>query len=187
MSTAPHGNVRGRWLFGARSAARTPASRGGFTTIELVAVLAVTLIMVAVAVSAYRTYSARRDVNTSLTAVAPIQVLVTAAYNRTGAPPASELDIPGLLSVTPSTGLIDAVGISHGRIEIRFGSDASPSLRHRALLLTPFETTDGQVVWRCGGGPAEVGLYPLGFSGGTNRTTEFITGIDTRYLSERCR
>src|SRR5687767_9007471 len=53
MSTAPHGNVRGRWLFRARSAARTPASRGGgFTTIELVAVLAVTLVMVAVAVSA---------------------------------------------------------------------------------------------------------------------------------------
>lgn len=189
MSAAPHGDVRGRRLSRAAQSAssRTPARCGGFAVIELVAIVTVTLVMIAVAVSAYRTYSARREVGKSLVAVAPVQVLVTATFERTGAPPASERDIPGLLSVVPALGLIEAVAVTHGRIEVRFGRDASAGLRGKALHLTPFETTDGHVVWRCSDGPADVGLYPLGFAGGTNRATALETTVDVRYLPERCR
>jgi hypothetical protein len=181
MSTAPHDNVRGRWLSG------TSATASGFTTIELVAVIAVTLVMIAVAVSAYRTYSARRDVSQALTAVVPVQILIADAFERTGVPPASGQELLGLTSVAPTLELIETVAVRHGRVEILFGDGAAATLRGRALHVTPFETSEGHVVWRCGDGVAAAGLYPLGFISGTNRATELVTTVEPRYLPERCR
>lgn len=190
MSTAPHVIVRGRWLSRTATSASGPARTAcsGFTTIELVAVVAVTLVMIAVAVSAYRTYSARRDVSKTLLAVVPVQILVVDSFERSGVPPASEHSIPGLQSVVPPQyGPIGSVAVTHGRIEIVFGSGAAASLRGKVLYLTPFETAQGHVTWQCGKNTAEVGLYPLGFVGGTSRATELVTTVEPRYLPENCR
>jgi ribosome modulation factor len=180
MSTAPHDNVRGRWLFG-------PARTRGLAAIELASVIAVTFVMIALGTSALRTYSARSAISNSLLAVAPVQALVAHAFERAGAPPVSNDDVPGLVDAIAAHGVVETIVVEHGRVEIRYGDDASTGIRGRGVLLTPFETTDGRVVWLCGYRSAEVGLYPLGFAGGTNRPTSLATTIEPRYLPAECR
>jgi prepilin-type N-terminal cleavage/methylation domain-containing protein len=189
MSTAPHVFVRGRWRFGtsANAITRPRALCRGFTAIELVSVVAVTLVMAAVAASAYLTYPARREVSKTLLTVVPIQILVADSFERSGVPPASEHAIPGLQSVVPQYAPIEEVAVKHGRIEILFGRGAAASLRGKVLHLTPFETAEGHVTWQCGNGAAEVGLYPLGFVGGTSRAVELVTTVQPRYLPGECR
>ena len=181
--------MRGRWRPKVRAPSPLPAPTGarGIAAIELAAVIAVTLLMVALAVSSYRTHTVRRQVGESLAAVVPLQELVRKAFDGTGVPPASERDVPGSWAAMPPLRAIEAVTIKHGAIEIRFGNDADTSLRGRVLDVTPFETTEGQVVWLCGDAPAEVGLYPLGFFGGTNLPTGLQTTVDPRYLPAECR
>jgi len=189
MSTAPHDDVRGRWLSGPHQRLHAlPHLRArGVATIEVAVVIAVTLVMAALALSAYRTYAVRREVSASLSGLAPIQEAVEKAFEASGVPPASELDVPGLPHPKPLHRFIPAVAIKHGRIELRFGDDADAALRGRSVHLTPFETADSKIVWLCGDGPAEVGLYPLGFAAGTNRTADTATTVEPRYLPAECR
>jgi hypothetical protein len=186
MSTAPHDDVRGRWLFSATTHA-VPASRRfnrGIATIEAVSVVAVTLLMVAVAMSAYHTYSVRREVRKTLVDVIPLQRLVTDFFASTGTPPTSESDLPAFEPVDRP--FIDGVTIERGRIEIRFSDDAAESLRGKSLPISPFETMDGDVFWLCGDRRAEIGLYPLGLFGGTPGPEVVVTTIDHRYLPPEC-
>ena len=167
--------------------APTRAAARGVAAIELAVVTAVTLVMAALAVSAYRTYTARQEVRGSLATVASVQALVTDAFRRTGVPPLSEQELPGLPAAKRPHRFVEAVTIKHGAIEMRFGDDAEESLRGRSLHVTPFETMDGEVVWICGIRPPDVGLYPLGFSGGTNVEAKTGTTVEPRYLPAECR
>jgi hypothetical protein len=180
MSAAPHGNVRGRWLSSSGNAR-------GIATVELAGIIALTFVMIALATSAYRTYSVRAAVNASVLAVAPVQALIEHAFELTGVPPASERDVPGFSDALTAHRLTQPIAVAHGRIEIRFGSDAAAALRGKTLHVTPFETTDGRVVWRCGARAADVGLYALGFGAGTNRTAGDAPTIEPRYLPDGCR
>jgi hypothetical protein len=172
--------VRGRRLSGS-------AHARGIAAIELAGIIALTLTMVALGASAYRTYSARTQVSASLLAVAPIQALIGHAFKRTGIPPPSEADVPSLQDALLAHPPIQPIAIDHGRIEIQFGSDAAAALRGKTLYVTPFEATDGRVVWRCGDLPGDVGLYPLGFAAGTSRATNRPTTIERQYLPDDCR
>jgi len=185
MSTAPHDDVRGRWLSSVRAEALAPSR--GIATVELALVVAVTLVMAAVAVSAYRTYSVRSEVRTVVAAVAQVQNMITEAFGRTGMPPISERDVPGMQGAAPRHSYVEVVAIDHGRIEIRFGSDADVSLRGQSLYVAPFETMDGEVVWLCGNRPPDVGLYPLGLFDGAPPLPPLLTTVDPRYLPSECR
>jgi hypothetical protein len=189
MSTAPHDHVRGRWLSGHSTLPPSPDPIGsrGIAAIELAAALAVTSLMIAVTVSAYRTYAVRQEVRRHLLAIHPVQALVIYEFERSGVSPVSEHDLPGLPVTIPHDRAIHAVTIDHGRIEITFGQDAAAGLRGRALRVTPFETSEGQIVWLCGDGPPGVGLYPLGFIGGTNLSAEPLKTVKPRYLPPECR
>lgn len=164
-----------------------PAHRRGIATVDILGVIALTLVMMALAVSAVRTYSARSEISRTLLAVAPVQALISYSFERTGVPPASEDDVPGLNDAIAGYRVVETIEVEHGRIAIRYDHDAVTSLRGKTLYLTPFETTDGRVVWICGDGAADVGLYPLGFSGGTNRPTELVAMVEPRYLPSGCR
>jgi hypothetical protein len=143
--------------------------------------------MLALGMSAYLTYSIRREVSRGLAEIAPLQTLITYTFKRTGEPPASEHDVPGLAVGLGSNPVISAVTIDHGRIEIRFGDEANPSLRGRVLHVTPFETADGKIVWLCADDPPDVGLYPLGLLNGANVAMRTAMTVEQRYLPVSCR
>jgi Tfp pilus assembly protein PilE len=164
-----------------------PATARGLAVIELAIVIAVTLVMGALAVSAYRTHTARQEVRESLATVTALQKLVTDAFTRTGVPPISERELPGSSAAKQPHRFIETVTIEHGAIAMQFGNGAEKSLRGRSVHVTPFETMEGEVVWVCGIRPPDVGLYPLGFSGGTNLAPKAGTTVEPRYLPGECR
>ena len=143
--------------------------------------------MAALALSAYRTYAVRGEVQAAVATVRDIQSLVLDAFGRTGMPPASEQDVPGLQGASPLHRSVEAVAIDHGRIEIRFGNDADETLRGESLYVSPFETMNGEVHWLCGNRPPDVGLYPLGLFGGAPPLPPLSTTVESRYLPSECR
>ena len=71
------------------------ANVAGFAMVELLAVLGVTIVMGALAVSAYRTYAVRAQIAASVMGAAAIQQRVARAFKRDGTPP-PDLEAAGL-------------------------------------------------------------------------------------------
>ena len=59
----------------------------GFAIVELLAVIGVTVVMGALAISAYRTYAVRAQVAVGVMGAAAIQQRVARAFRRDGTPP----------------------------------------------------------------------------------------------------
>jgi type II secretory pathway pseudopilin PulG len=160
----------------------------GFAAIELVAVLAVTLIVGALGVSVYQTYSVRAEIASTLALTADLQRRV-ASYFKSHAEPPADRDAAKVSSVDVAAlgPFVESVDIVDGRIELHFGGDADPAISGRSLSLTPFETVEQDVVWVCGNKIAGRGLEPLGFAGGVRQASQVLTPIDARYLPSACR
>lgn len=61
---------------------------------------------------------------------------------------------------------VSQIQVDNGRIDISYGNQADPALSGFTLSLTPYETADGHVVWRCGNRAAPQGLKTLGTARG---------------------
>jgi prepilin-type N-terminal cleavage/methylation domain-containing protein len=160
----------------------------GFTLIELVATLAVTALVAAIGLSAYRTHVVRDQIAATVVRSEPLQARVAESFRRLGVPPrdAAEADIPR--DAGPLLGgYVASVAITDGRIDIRYDDAAHAAIAGRTLSLTPFETVSRDVVWVCGNALPGAGLKPLGFAGGARRAAQTITTIDARYLPSACR
>ena len=165
-----------------------PSSQSGFTQLEAVVVLAVTLLVVALVVAALRTYFVRAEIAESIALAKYAQDQVTRAFRRTGIPPADSASA-GVSDdhVDGATRYVAETRVTDGRIDLVFGPEASSALQGRTLSLTPFETADQQVVWICGAKEPGVGLKPLGFAGGGQLALQAPTSIEARYLPPACR
>jgi type IV pilus assembly protein PilA len=163
-------------------------SLAGFALLELLAVLAVTTIIGALAVSVYRTYAVRAEIASGIAATLALRDRVAAAFRATGIPPANR-PAAGLGSAPdPAWGdYVAAVDVINGRVEIRFGRDADDAIAGRTLSMTPFETVDQRIVWLCGNKLPDVGLKPLGFAGGATQPVQVLSLIEVRYLPPSCR
>jgi len=159
----------------------------GFTVIELVLVIAVTLLIGALGVSAFQTYVVRARISDSIGVTIGIQEHVEQTFRQTGLPPADRREAGLPASEAEPTQYIAAVEIADGRIEIHFGETAETAIANRILSLTPFETVDQQIVWICGNKIPGVGLKPLGFAGGARQAVQVLTSIEPRYLPPTCR
>jgi type IV pilus assembly protein PilA len=183
-SQGPSRDVRG--LFICRDA--LVAGARGFSLVELLAVIAMTLLIGAVATSAYRTYVVRAKIAAAVIGAAGIQSRVVSAFERDGTPPLDRR-AAGLADsgTDPLMEYVESVEIVNGRIELRFGGKADEAIEGNVLSLTPFETAEQDVVWVCGNRAPGVGLQPLGFMNGTGQATQVLTMIDPRYLPATCR
>jgi type IV pilus assembly protein PilA len=167
---------------------RRPTSAAGFSLPELLAVMAVTTIVGAVAVSAYRTYTVRAEIANGIAGTQPVRDRAAAAFRATGLPPANRLTAGIDPGRDPRWGdYVADVDVINGRIEIRFGRAADDAITGRTLSITPFETIDQRVVWVCGNRLPDVDLKPLGFAGGAPQPVQVLTPIDARYLPPTCR
>ncbi len=155
----------------------------GFTLLELAAAIALAILVAALAVSAYRTYTVRGQVAAGLMLATDAQVRVVATFRSDGQPLTS---IAGPDEKSDGR-FLASVAVVNGRIDIRFGRGADGAIAGRVLSLTPYETADLEIVWLCGNKIPERGLQPLGFAGGTAQTVQIPTTIETRYLPQTCR
>lgn len=161
---------------------------GGFTLIELVAALAVTALIAAIALSAYRTYAVRDQIAATVVRSEPIQAQVTESFRRDGVPPrdAAEAGVPRDAGSALGD-YVASVDIADGRIDILYGDAADSAIAGQVLSLTPYETASRDVVWLCGNAPPGAGLEPLGFAGGVRQALQRLTTINARYLPADCR
>jgi Tfp pilus assembly protein PilE len=173
-----------------RDAARPHARNRctGVTAVELLATVAVTAVVAAVLASAYHTHVVRAQVAAAIDQAAATKARVEEAYAKNGDPP-NDRPRAGLAAdpASGTSGVVSAIEVDDGRIDISFGAAADPAIRGGFLSLTPYETAGREVVWVCGNKVAGVGLKPLGFAGGSIQAVQRAAGIEPRYLPTGCR
>jgi hypothetical protein len=160
----------------------------GFAAIELVIVLAVTAVVVALIASAIRTYSVRNEIKAVIDYASAVEPAIAREFMHLGeVPPDAAFDAFGGPHAGAGQRFVDAIAVSAGRIDVRFGKAANAAIAGRTLSLTPYETADLEIVWVCGNEIPEPGLKPLGFSGGGRQSVQIPTTVEARYLPSTCR
>jgi type IV pilus assembly protein PilA len=160
----------------------------GFAVIELAMVLAVTAIVLALIASAFRTHSVRSQIGAVIDHAAKAEAAIAREFMHLGeAPPDAGFDSFGGPHSGEGERFVDAITVSAGRIDVRFGENADAAIAGRTLSLTPYETVDLEIVWVCGNEIPGPGLKPLGFSGGGRQSVQIPTTVEARYLPSNCR
>lgn len=155
----------------------------GFTVIELMVVIAIVGILASLAVSAYQTYTVRTQVSEGINFAAAAKGPIVEAYTNGGVAPANRA-ASGMTPPAPDSrgSYVSSVEVVDGRIDIAFGGPlAHQDIIGKSVSLTPYETAENAVVWRCGNGPVPVGA-PL--KGGAPHVPPTL---DIRYLPADCR
>lgn len=172
--------------------ARNSAGERGFTLIELMIVVAIIGILASVAMSSYQTYTVRAQVSEGITLAGTAKNMVVDSFLTKGEAPADRAEA----GLTPNPNdtfgkYVAAVEVADGRVGVTFGNDANALIANNTLYLTPYETDEGTVVWRCGdedepaSGGGTLGL--LGSGNGGNSATYAPSTVEPRFLPSTCR
>lgn len=86
----------------------------------------------------------------------------------------------------PASGPVRQIKVVNGRIDITFGAGADPAIAGKALSLTPYETRDQHVIWRCGNLPEPPYLQPLGTYSGATVAEYSTSSVDNEAASAAC-
>jgi type IV pilus assembly protein PilA len=165
----------------------------GFTLIELLIAIAIIGVLAVVAIPAYQDFNVRAQVAEALTLTQDAKTGIAESFAQTRIAPRSREEAG--LSTAPTDTLgkyVSQVDVQQGRIEVMMGNDAHALIQGKVLALTPYQTSDGSVVWRCGSenAPSGPGVELLGT--GTESAAVYSAGdiADVeggRYLPVSCR
>jgi type IV pilus assembly protein PilA len=167
----------------------------GFTLIELMIVVAIIGILAAIAIPAYQDYTIRSQVTEGLNLAGAAKAAVAESFSNTGQAPQNRAAAGMTANATDTAGkYVTQVLITNGSITITYGDQANAQLTGETLGLTPYETADLSVAWRCGNAAIPAGApNPLGTSG-AGTTAGYISGTlgaaastKLKYLPKACR
>ncbi|HJR69434.1 MAG TPA: pilin [Gammaproteobacteria bacterium] len=160
----------------------------GFTLIELMIVVAIIGILASMAIPAYQTYTVRAQVAEGLTLAAAAKHPIVTSFLDTGQAPVDRVTAGLSPNAGDSNGrYVTAINVNNGVLVITYGYDANAVINGLTLTLTPYETADSTVVWRCGAAPAPPGLNEIGTAGGANAAAYIAPTVPPQYLPGNCR
>jgi type IV pilus assembly protein PilA len=160
----------------------------GFTLIELMIVVAIIGILASMAIPAYQSYTIRAQIAEGLNIAAATKPPIVISYQERGQAPANR--VAAGLSANPadsSGAYVQSIDVTNGVIVVTYGNAVSAIVSGLTLTLTPYETNDQGVVWRCGFAAGPAGLALLGTAGGGNAAAYIAPTVPSQYLPSNCR